>query len=525
MTNSIVEIEDADCIFVIGSNTTENHPVIGTYIKRAKQKGAKLVVADPRVIELATKSDVYMQLTPGTNVALLNGMMNAIVSENLQDDEFIKERCENYEQLLEMIKEYTPERVEEITGVKADIIRNAARLYATSKKSSIVYSMGITQHSTGTDNVYSIANLAMLCGKLGKEGCGVNPLRGQNNVQGACDMGALPDVFSGYQKVHIPANVEKFEKAWGVKLSDKPGITVPEMLNAAHDGKVKAMYIMGENPMVSDPNTNHVEASLKHLDFLVVQDIFLTETAKLADVVLPAASFAEKDGTFSNTERKVQRIRKAIPNVGQSKSDWEIVVELMNRMGYDCSYASPADIFDEIARVTPSYAGISYNRIEESGIQWPCPSSEHPGTKYMHKEKFTRGKGLFKPAAYQPSAELPDADYPLILTTGRILYHYHTMTMTGKNEGLMKIAGESFIEINPCNAKKIGIEDGEVVRVVSRRGQVEVKARVSDIVDEDVVFMPFHFAKGAANMLTNAALDPISKEPELKVCAVKVEKI
>lgn len=525
MTNSIAEIEDADCIFIIGSNTTENHPVIGTYIKRAEQKGARIIVADPRVIELAEKADVYMQLTPGTNVALLNGMMNVIIEEHLEDEKFIKERCENYEQLLEMIKDYTPERVEGLTGVNAENIRKAARLYAVSSKSSIVYAMGITQHTRGTENVFSIANLAMLCGKLGKEGCGVNPLRGQNNVQGACDMGALPDVFPGYQKVHIESSIGKFERVWNVKLSSKPGITVPEMMNGAHEGTVKAIYIMGENPMVSDPDTNHVRSSLENIDFLVVQDIFMTETAELADVVFPAASFAEKEGTFTNTERRVQRVRKAISCVGESKSDWEIISEIMKRMGYDNYYTSASQIMDEIALVTPSYGGISYDRIEVEGIQWPCPDKEHPGTRYLHKDKFARGKGIFKPAAYQPSAELPDSSYPMILTTGRILYHYHTMTMTGKTEGLMNIAGESYIEINPYNSAKLNIEDGELVRVVSRRGCIEVKARVTDIVDEEVVFMPFHYAKGAANMLTNTALDSISKEPELKVCAVRVEKI
>ncbi|KPU44076.1 formate dehydrogenase H [Oxobacter pfennigii] len=525
MTNSIEEIGDSDCIFIIGSNTTENHPVIGTYVKRAKQKGAKLIVADPRVIELANKAEVYMQMLPGTNVALLNGMMHVIIDENLQDNDFIRDRCENYHQLVDIVKDYTPERVEEITGVSADSIRKAARLYATSEKASILYAMGITQHSTGTDNVYSIANLAMLCGKLGKDGCGVNPLRGQNNVQGACDLGALPNVFTGYQPVTSAPVVEKFEKAWGVKLSDKPGLTVSEMMKSAHEGGIKALYIMGENPMVSDPDTKHVKESLEHLELLVVQDIFLTETAELADVVLPASSFAEKDGTFSNTERRVQRIRKAIPNVGNSKADWEIIVDLMNKMGYESHYNSVSEIFEEIASLTPSYAGITYERIEETGIQWPCPTQDHPGTKVLHKESFSRGKGLFKPVAFQPAVELPDDEYPIILTTGRNLYHYHTMTMTGKTEGLMNIAGENYIEINPINARKLDIESGDFVKVISRRGAVEVKALVTEIVDENVVFMPFHYAIGSVNMLTNSnALDNITKEPELKVSTVRLEK-
>lgn len=524
MTNSISEIEDADCIFIIGSNTTENHPVISTYIKRAKQKGAKLIVADPRVIELAEKADYFMRLTPGTNVALLNGMMNAILEENLQDQEFINERCENYEQLLEVVKDYTPEKVESITEVKAEIIRNAARMYAASPRSSIIYAMGITQHTTGTDNVFSIANLAMLCGKVGKESCGVNPLRGQNNVQGACDMGALPDVFTGYQKVHVPANTEKFEKAWGVKLSNRPGLTLPEMISGAHDGRIKAMYIMGENPMVSDPDINHVKKSLENLDLMVVQDIFMTETAELADVVLPASSFAEKDGTFTSTERRVQRVRKAIPSVGESKADWEIIVGVMNRMGYDCSYSSSSQILDEIASVTPSYGGISFERIEKEGLQWPCPDKAHPGTKYLHKDKFSRGKGMFKPAVYQPSAELPDEKYNFMLTTGRILYHYHTMTMTGKNQGLMNLAGEGYVEINPQNAAKLGIKDGDTVKVISRRGNVKVKAKVTDIVDEDVVFMPFHFAEGAANMLTKGQWILYLRNLNIRFVRLRLEK-
>jgi formate dehydrogenase alpha subunit len=523
MTNSIAEIEDSQVIFIIGSNTTENHPVIGTFVKRARKKGAKLIVADPRVIELAEMAEVYMQMKPGTNVALLNGMMNVIINENLQDEEFIKERCENYEELIETVKDYTPEAVEKITGVKADLIKEAARLYAKAERASILYAMGITQHTTGTDNVYSIANLAMLCGKIGKYGCGVNPLRGQNNVQGACDMGGLPDVFTGYQKVHIEDNVKKFEDAWGVKLSRKIGLTVSEMMKEAHHGNLKALYIMGENPIVSDPDTNHVKAALENLEFLVVQDIFFTQTCEYADVVLPAATFAEKDGTFTNTERRVQRVRKAIKEVGEAKADWKIIVEIMNKMGYSNEYSSPSEVFDEIASLTPQYAGMSYSRIDEEGLQWPCPNKEHPGTKILHVDKFSRGKGLFKPAKYRPSAELPDEDYPFILTTGRILYHYHTMTMTGRNEGLLKIAGESYIEINPQDAAKRGVKDGQLVRITSRRGSVEVKARVTDIVDEGVVFMPFHFSEGSANVLTNTVVDEITKEPELKVCAVKIE--
>lgn len=525
MTNSIEEIEESEVIFIIGSNTTENHPVIGTYVKRARMNGAKLIVADPRVIELANLSEVFMQLKPGTNVALLNGMMNVILSENLQDENFIRERCENFDEVKEIVSKYTPEVVEGITGVKADLIREAARLYAKAKSASILYSMGITQHTTGTENVYSIANLAMLCGNLGKHASGVNPLRGQNNVQGACDMGGLPNVFTGYQRVDLEENVKKFENAWGVELSSKPGLTASEMIHEAHKGSIKALYILGENPVVSDPNTKHVKEALDHLDFMVVQDIFFTETCEHADVVLPASSYAEKDGTFSNTERRVQRVRKAIPNVGNSRPDWEILVDIMNRMGYSQNYNAPSDIFNEMASLTPSYAGIRYERIEEEGIQWPCPTLEHPGTRIMHVDKFARGKGMFKPVSYRPSAEQPDEEYPLIMTTGRNLYHYHTMTMTGRTEGLMNISGESYVEINPQDAKKHGIKEGDFILVTSRRGSIKVKPRISEIVEAGIVFMPFHYAEGSANVLTNTELDPVTKEPELKVCAVKVEAI
>jgi len=524
MTNSIEGIENADTIFVIGSNTTENHPVIGSKIKRVVKNGTKLIVADPREIELKKYADVYMQIKPGTNVALLNGMMNVIIEEGLQASEYIAERTENYEELKELVKDYTPEKVEEITGVPADDVRKAARMYANAGNSMLFYAMGITQHSTGTQNVYSTANIAMLCGMLGKASAGVNPLRGQNNVQGACDMACLPNVFPGYQKVTDSSVVAKFEQAWGVKLSDKVGLTVSEIIKGAEEGNVKALYIMGENPMVSDPDINHVGKALQNLDFMVVQDIFLSETAELADVVLPAASFAEKDGTFTNTERRIQRVRKAIEPVGDSKPDWVIITELMNLMGYDKTYDNAADIMEEIAEVTPQYGGVDYDRIEGEGLQWPCPDKDHPGTKFLHEGKFARGKGLFKPAPYIPAKELPDEKYPLLLTTGRVLYHYHTRTMTGRVDGLNKIIPESYIEINPCTAEKLSIEDGDKVKVTSRRGTVEVKAKVTDIIDDNVVFMPFHFAEGAANKLTNPVFDEIAKIPEYKVCAVKVEK-
>lgn len=525
MTNGINELLGSDVILVIGSNTTENHPVIGSKIRQALKLGTKLIVADPRKIELSNDADTYLQIRPGTNIALVNAMMHVILKEGLENKEFIKERTENFEKLEDAVKDFTPEKAAEICEVDPEDIRKAARLYAKAERGSIVYCMGITQHTSGTNNVMSMANLAMLCGQIGRESTGVNPLRGQNNVQGACDMGALPGTYTGYQPVIKPEVAEKFAKAWGVEeLSLKAGRTVSDMLNAAAHGDIKMLYIMGENPMISDPDLTHVKHALEHTEFLVVQDIFLTETAELADVVLPAAAFAEKDGTFSNTERRVQRVRKAIDAPGLAKADWVILMELMNKLGYSKTYNNPSEIFEEIASLTPSYAGIDYARLEEKGIQWPCPNKEHPGTSYLHKGVFARGKGMFMGIDYKYPAEMPDEEYPMTLTTGRVLYQYHTRTMTGKVEGLNKKVPESYVEINPDTASKLGIGNGDKVKVSSRRGTITVKAKVSDIVEESVVFIPFHFAEGAANMLTNAALDPGCKIPEYKVCAVNLEK-
>lgn len=525
MTNSIEEVLNTDAMFVIGSNTTENHPIIGTLIKRAKKKGAKLIVADPRRIELADYADVFLQVKPGTNIALINGMMNVIIEKGLQDKVYIEERTENYEELVKVVKDYTPEAVAEICGVNAEDIVKAALIYAEADKAGIYYAMGITQHTTGTHAVMSVSNLALLCGNIGKESAGVNPLRGQNNVQGACDMGGLPADLTGYQKVFKPEVIEKFEKAWDAKLSTKIGLTIPEILDGAEKGEVKFLYIMGENPMVSDPDINHVKKALNNLDFLVVQDIFLTETAELADVVLPASSFAEKDGTFTNTERRIQRVRKAINPVGDSKPDWQIIMEIMNKLGYTKKYNHPAEIMEEIAAVTPQYGGISYDRLNGDGIQWPCLDSEHPGTKYLHKASIARGRGLFMPLEYTVSAEVADSEYPFVFTTGRILYHYHTRTMTGKVEGLNAISSESYVEINEVTAMKLGISNGEKIKLASRRGEVITTAKVTDIIEENVLFMPFHFAEGAANYITNSKLDSIAKIPELKVAAVKIQKL
>lgn len=525
MTNSIAEILDTDAMFVIGSNTTENHPVIGARMKQALNKGAKLIVADPRKIELAEYADVFLQLKPGTNIALLNAMMHVIYEKGLYDKEYIDERSENFEELVKVIKEYTPERAAEICGVDAEDIVKAATIYGEANKAGIFYTMGITQHTTGTNAVMSVSNLAMMCGNVGKESAGVNPLRGQNNVQGACDMGGLPSDLPGYQKVFKPEVIEKFEQVWGAKLSNEVGLTLSEIMDEAADGDIRFMYIMGENPMVSDPDINHVTHALESVDFLVVQDIFMTETAEKADVILPASSFAEKDGTFSNTERRVQRVRKAIEPIGDSKPDWQILMDIMNYLGYDKKYFDPSEIMDEIAQVTPSYGGISYKRLEKGGIQWPCTSADDEGTKYLHKEAISRGKGLFMPAEHVDSAEMPDRDYPYVFTTGRILYHYHTRTMTGRVEGLNQLAPSSYVEINEITARKLGIADGDTVRLASRRGEIETTARITEIIDEGVLFMPFHFAEGAANYLTNTARDPIAKIPELKVAAVKIEKV
>ena len=524
MTNSITEIAGAEVIFIIGSNTTEQHPLIGDQVLRAIEKGAKVIVADPRETQLAKLCSLYMMHKPGSDVALLNGMMNVIIAEGLEDKEFIAERTEGFESLKETVADYTPEKSSEITGVPKEKIIEAARIYARSKKSIIVYSMGITQHTTGVDNVMTTANLAMLTGNVGKEFTGVDPLRGQNNVQGACDVGALPNVFSGYQAVTDEKLRNKFEKAWSVNLPRQPGLTVVEMLNSALEGGVKAMYIMGENPMVSDPDVNHVEKSLKALHFLVVQDIFLTETATLADVVLPGVSFAEKDGTFTSTERRIQRVRKAIEPLGDSKPDWKIITELSSRLGYRIGYNSPAEIMDEIAKLTPIYGGVSYLRLENFGLQWPCPSPDHPGTSYLHKGSFTRGLGKFSPVGYKPPAELPSHDYPFVLTTGRVGFHYHTGTMTRKDWALDREYPTGYVEVNSQDAKQLGIRNGQTAKVISRRGEISLSLKSVDTIAKGVVFIPFHFAEAAANKLTAANLDPVAKIPEYKVCAVRLEK-
>jgi len=528
MTNSIEELEESDCILVTGSNTTETHPVIATFIKRAvRLKGKTLIVIDPRRLTLARHATLWLRQRPGSDVAVLNGLMHVIIRENLQAQTYIAERTENFEALRETVARYTPALVEQISGVPARDLERAARLYASAPKAAICYAMGITQHITGTDNVKSLANLTMLCGNVGIRGGGLNPLRGQNNVQGACDMGGLPNVFSGYQAVTEPDNRWKMERIWGVRnLPDWEGLTMTEMMPAISEGKIKALYIIGENPVISETHGDKPLNPLEELEFLVVQDLFLTETSRLAHVVLPASSFAEKNGTFTNTERRVNLVRRAVLPVRHSLPDWQIICEISQRLGYPMDYTTPQEIFEEIRRVTPSYNGITYERLErDGGIQWPCPHPDHPGTRYLHKDRFARGKGQFFAIEHREPAELPDEDYPLILTTGRVLYQYHTGTMSRRAPGLVEKAPECRVEIAAGDAEKFGISDGGMVRVRSRRGAIKARVLVSTKAFPGTIFVPFHYYEAAVNKLTIAALDPVAKIPEYKVCAVKIEKI
>jgi formate dehydrogenase major subunit/formate dehydrogenase alpha subunit len=526
MTNSISDLGESDCYLITGTNTTENHPVISTFIKRAvTQRGAKLILADPRNIELSKFATIWLRQKPGSDVAWINGMMNVIISEGLLNEKFVAERTENFEALKATVSKYTPEYVQKISGIPAEDLKKAARLYAKSGASAIVYAMGITQHINGTDNVKSLANLSMLAGQIGRPGTGVNPLRGQNNVQGACDMACLPGNLPAYKKVTEAADRKPFEDAWGVALPSKPGLTIPKIIDAAGDGTVKALYVMGENPMMSDPDVKHVEKALKNLELLVVQDIFLTETGNLAHVVLPTAGWSEKEGTYTNTERRVQLIRKGVNAPGESKPDWEIIALLARKLGADWQYGSAQEVFEEVRKVTVSYAGITYDRIENVGIQWPCPNTEHPGTPILHSAAFTRGKGMFSVCEHIDPAELPDSDYPLLLSTGRILYQYHTATMSRRSKGLVSRTPQAFVEIHPEDAAKLGIANGDKIEVSSRRGSIEVYADVNGRCDKGVVFIPFHYSEAAVNRLTNTAIDPVANIPEYKVSAVRIRKV
>ncbi len=525
MTNSVPEIEDARTIFIIGSNTTSSHPLVAERVYKAKKKGAKVIVADPRRIQISLIADIYIPLPPGYDNALINAMMHVIVKNNWHDREFIEERTEGFEEFAKNLEKYDPAYVERLTGIPQDLVVKAAEIYAKEKPSTILYCMGVTQHTTGTENVRNLANLAMLTGNVGKPSTGVNPLRGQNNVQGACDVGGLPNVLPAYQRVDNDQARKPFEEAWGVGLPSKPGLTIVEMMDAIVEGRIKALYIMGENPLISDPNLHHVEEALERLELLVVQDIFLTETGRYAHYILPGSSFLEKDGTFTNTDRRVQRVKKAIDPPGEAREDWRIIIDLAKAMGAKgFDFESPRDVFEEIRRVTPIYAGITYERMEKESIQWPCRGEDQPGTPYLHKDGFARGKGQFVPVALKEPAEKTDPDYPFVLTTGRVPFQFHTGTMTRRTELLESEAPEPFVEMHPKDAERIGVKTGDKVVVSSRRGSIEVKVVVTENIKEGVVFIPFHYREGAVNYLTNPALDPVAKIPEYKVCAVNIKR-
>jgi len=526
MTNPIRDItHDVDCILLVGSNPEEAHPVVGMQIRRAVKDGTKLIVVDPRDIGLSKMADIHLKIRPGTNVAFANGMMHVMIREDLIDHDYIRDYAEGFEELKKLVEEYTPEKVGEICHIDPDRLVEAARMYATARKAPIIYCLGVTEHSTGTEGVMSMSNMAVLTGKIGRSGCGVNPLRGQNNVQGACDMGAMPTDYPGYQKVDNDEVREKFEKAWGVKLNPKPGLKATEVFPAAIEGKIKGLYICGEDPVVTDPDTHHIIKALESLEFFVIQELFMTKTAEYADVILPGVSYAEKEGTFSNTERRVQRIRKAVTLPGEMRLDTDILIDLMNAMGYPQPHLTAAQIMEEIASLTPSFAGISHARLDAGEtLQWPCKSKDHPGTPIMHVGGPVRGRALLYPAVYKASQELPDEEYPFVLMTGRILYHYNAAAMTARAEGLTEISGEGFIEINFRDAERLGIANGERVKVSSRRGEITATARVGRKVSEGETWMPFHFPDSPVNRLTNAALDDFARIPEYKVCAVKVEK-
>jgi formate dehydrogenase alpha subunit len=527
MTNTISELGSAAAILAIGTNTTAAHPIVALQVKSAARNGSKLIVANPKEIELCRFAHIFLQHKPGTDVPLLMGLMRVILDEELQDKSFIESRCENFEAFKKSLAGFDLDSVEKITGVPGEKIVAAARCYASEKPAAIIYCMGITQHVHGTDNVLATSNLAMLTGNIGKPSSGVNPLRGQSNVQGACDMGCLPNVYPGYQAVTVPENKTKFESAWGRKLSDSPGLTHTEIFDAVHSGKIKALYLVGENPVLSEANASHATEAMEKADFLVVQDIFLTETAQLADVVLPAATFAEKEGTFTNTERRVQRVREVIKPVGDAKPDWWITCQIAKRLGGNgFDYSNPEQVMEDISSLVPSYHGITYERLDRGSLQWPCPSTDHPGTPILHTERFATdtGKGKFMPLTYRKPGEEPDEEYPLLLTTDRSLYHFHG-TMTRRVYGLNVLNKEELLNINPQDATRLGITDNQMVQVVSRRGAVKVKVMVTDTVPSGTVSMSFHFAETRTNVLTCCELDVVAKTPSTKVCAVRIEML
>jgi formate dehydrogenase major subunit len=527
MTNSIQEIEQAEVMLVIGSNTTEAHPVISYFMKRARKKGATLIVCDPRTIDLCRWADIHVQHRIGSDIALVNGLMHEIISGGWADQEFIEQHTEGFEAVREAVERYPVERASEITGVPADLIRRVARVLGEAESAAVYYTLGITEHISGTDNVMSLANLQMLLGNIGKPGAGLNPLRGQNNVQGACDVGALPNVYQNYQKVDDPAVVAKFEQAWGRPgLSSTVGLTIPSMLTGLKDGSLRALYVFGENIVMSEPNTAHTTACLEAAEFVIVNEIFENETTAFADVVFPATCWAELDGTFTNTERRVQRVRPALRPPEGARDDWWVFAELARRMGHDLGFSGSPDIWEELRELGTSYHGITWERCEEVGVQWPAPTLDHPGTPYLHMDgQFARGRGRFVPTDWVPPAELPDAEYPLILSTGRRLWHYHTGTQTRRSAGFEAVFGEELIELSPDDAERLGIADGEMVRVTSRRGTVDVRAWVTHRSPPGVCWMAFHFREAHANVLTTEAADPVTHTAEFKHCAIRVEKL
>lgn len=522
MTNSIADMKKTDLFLMIGSNPDTSHPTIGMRLHQSLDLGAKMIVVDPRRTRLAERADLWLRILPGTDVALLNGMMKVILDEGLWNKKFVEERTEDFDELQRLVAKYTPEMVEQITGIPEDQMRQAARMFAADGRHAIYHGMGITHYVTGTDRVKSIANLSMLCGKVGVEGGGCNPLRGQNNVQGACDMGALFNTLPGYGGLDNDELFAKYEKVWKTKLPRRPGKPATEIWENIFKGHIRGLYVFGEDPAVADANISHVQAALEEIDFLVVQDIFLTETAKMADVVLPAACFAEKDGTFTCTERRVQRIRKAVDAPGEAKPDWKIFCELSTKMGYDMDYDSPEDVFNELRHLLPQYAGITYARLEKEGLQWPVPTEDHPGTPVLHTEKFTRGRGLFIPEDYIPPVELPDEEYPLLFTTGRDLARYNFSSMTGKTPEIDEISPECFAEVNPLDAQRLGIKEKNWVRLSSRRGSVEMRATITERSQEGTIFCTYNHLQTLVNMLTLDALDRLSRTPEYKLCAIKV---
>ncbi len=527
MTNSIPEIRDADFLFVTGSNTTEAHPIIAMEMKRAVLRGAKLAVSDPRAIWLTEIADWHLQIKPGTDVWLLNAMAHVIVTEGLEDKGFIEQNTENWDAVRERVLDYPPEEAEKVTGVPAQSIREVARTYASTQKAGIYYTLGITEHTCGTDNVYALSNLVLMTGHLGKRSAGMNPLRGQNNVQGANDAGATPVFYPGYQRAEDPEIRQKFAAAWGVEQSATTGLNLNEMMKAMSDGRIRGLYLMGEDIVISEPNVCRVEEAMNELDFVVVQDIFFNESCRYADVVLPAGCFAEKDGVFTNSDRRVQRVRKVVEPPGQARADWQIILDVMKRAGFEQpDYESPAEIYAEMAALAPKFAGISHQRIEnEGGLQWPVTTPDAPSTEYLHKDGVLRGKGLFQPVDYSPPFEQEDSEYPLVLSTGRTLYHYNAATQTRRSEGLTAKQPEAFVEVHPAIARKLGFEDGQLVDVVSRRGRVRCRAMLSRQVKRNTIWMPFHFPESRTNYLTTDAGDKVTGTGEYKVCAARIEPV